>query len=93
MAILMSLSGVTTDAATGVGSGGTAPYTYAWTIVSHSSVTLPTANTPAAASTTFTQTGLGVGVVEEASWICTVTDADSNTADSDPISSIFVDLS
>lgn len=84
---------VTTDAATAVGSGGTAPYTYAWSLVTHSAVTPPTADTASAASTTFTQTGIAPSTVEDATWICTVTDALSNTADSDPITSIFVDLS
>lgn len=82
----------TTEPAVGVGSGGTAPYTYAWTLLTHSAVTPPTANTPSAASTTFTQTGIAPQTVEEATWKCTVTDSLANTADSDPVTSLFVDL-
>lgn len=83
---------VTTDAATATGAGGTAPYTYAWTLITHSSVTLPTADTPSADTTTFTQTGIAPSTTEDATWKCTITDDNGNTADSDPITSIFVDL-
>jgi hypothetical protein len=83
---------VTTNAATAVGAGGTAPYTYAWTLLSHSAVTPPTADTPSADDTTFTQTGIMPSTAEDATWKCTVTDDNGNTADSDPITSIFVDL-
>lgn len=82
----------TTDAATGVGAGGTAPYTYAWTLLTHSGATPPTADTPSLATTTFTQTGIMPHDALDATWKCTVTDANSNTADSDPITSVFVDL-
>jgi hypothetical protein len=75
--------------------GGTAPYSYAWTLVSHTSGTNPTIGTPANNNTTFTQTGLGTGANEEAVFRCTVTDSTPGTpqtATAD-VSASFVDYS
>jgi len=69
-------SGVaTTDATTVTPSGGTAPYTYSWTVLSFDNATPPTADTPNAATTTFTQTGIGIGESYSATWQCEVTDS------------------
>lgn len=83
---------VTTGAVTATGSGGTAPYTYAWTLLSHSAITPPTADSPTSAVTTFTQTGIAPSTAEDASWQCTVTDDNGNTANSDPVDTTFVDI-
>lgn len=83
---------VTTGPVTATGSGGTAPYTYAWTLLAHSAFTPPTADTPAVAVTSFTQTGIAPSTAEDASWKCTVTDDNGNTADSDPVDTTFVDI-
>lgn len=82
----------TTDATTVTPSGGTAPYTYAWTEVSHSSVSAaPTIDSPTAATTTFTQTSLGYGESEIATFRCTVTDSLSATTTVD-VNATFVDV-
>jgi hypothetical protein len=69
-------SGVgTTPAVTATVVGGTAPFTYAWTTISYTSGIPPTVNSPTAAVTTFTQTGMAHGDVESAVFRVTVTDA------------------
>ncbi len=68
----------TTDAATTTPAGGTPPYTYAWD--TFDGPVPPTANSPAAAATTFTQTSMLPGDSYSATWICEVTDADGATA-------------
>lgn len=67
---------LTSSPATGTGSGGTAPYTYAWTYVSGNSYTI---NSPSSASTTFT-TSLTAGQLKSGVYRCTVTDSLSATA-------------
>jgi hypothetical protein len=61
-------------------SGGAAPYTYAWTVLSHTSATPPTVDSPTAAATTFTQTGIGPSDYVSASFQCLVTDDNGTTA-------------
>lgn len=74
-------------------SNGTPPYTYAWNLVSYTLVdTPPDANSPTAASSTFTQTGISPGNTESAEWTCTVTDDDGNTAVSNQITTYFSDV-
>lgn len=75
---------LTSPPATGTGSGGTGPYTYAWTYVSGSSFTI---NSPGLASTTFT-TSLTAGQLKSGVYRCTVTDSLSATASA----TITVDL-
>lgn len=70
----------TTDAATMSVSGGTAPYTYAWSITAYTSGVAPTALSPTSATTTFRQTSLGIGAAESADCQCIATDANGYTA-------------
>ena len=60
--------------------GGTAPYTYAWTVQSYSSLVSPTVDNPTSATTSFTQTGIGASDYQYATFRCTVTDTTSSTA-------------
>lgn len=81
----------TTNSTTVTPSGGTPPYTYAWTLLSRDNLSAdPTANSPTAATTTFTQTSIGIGESYSATWRCTVTDDDANTATAD-VSSFWTD--
>lgn len=70
-------------------SGGTAPYTYAWTVVSYNAGVSPTVNLPTAATTAFTQTSMGPGDYFVAVFRCTVTDAALNTVDVDVNGSFY----
>lgn len=65
----------TTYSTTITPSGGTAPFTYAWTCTFYSGVTIPTATAPASASSAFTQTSIGPEDYVYSYWTCTVTDA------------------
>lgn len=69
----------TTNAATATPTGGTPPYAYAWQIVSYDGPVTPVANSPTSSSSTFTQTGIGVGAVYSASIRCQVTDSTPGT--------------
>lgn len=71
---------MTTDTTIVTPTGGTGPYTYAWTLISYDAGVPPTATSPATASTEFTQTGIGPADAFSAVWSCTVTDANLNTA-------------
>lgn len=73
----------TTDESVATPTGGTAPYTYAWTLISYTAGVPPTIDSPSADTTTFTQTGIGPGDGFFAVFRCTVTDDDSNTATAD----------
>jgi len=66
-----SSSPLTTASVTAVASVGSGSYTYAWTILESSS--FAEADSPAAATTTFTGTVLP-GQVEDATFRCTATD-------------------
>lgn len=55
--------------------GGTAPYTYAWTLVEYDGSAPPTATAANAATTRFTQTGIFSEENYTARWKCTVTDS------------------
>lgn len=80
------------DLATATESGGTGPYTYAWTFVSGDAMTIgaPTSN-----ATTFSKTNDVAGnPVFNAVFKCTVTDNNSNTAeDTVDVQLRFIDLS
>ena len=78
---------VETDTTTAVASNGTAPYTYAWTLVDHTAAIDPTPGSSATAATTFIQTGMAPATFESATWRVTATDALSNTATFDVTSS------
>ncbi len=64
-----------TNASTATPTGGTAPYTYAWQILSYDGPVTPTANSPTSASSAFTQTGIGIGEDYSATIQCQVTDS------------------
>ena len=84
---------LTTDPSTATTTGGTAPYTYAWTLIAHTHpTTLPTANSPAAASSDFTQTNIAPGDSFNATFRCTVTDSatPANTA-TDDVEAVWTD--
>lgn len=67
---------ITSSTATATPTGGTAPYTYAWTKVSGDTMT---ATNPTSASTAF-RLGVGPGDVKTATYRCTVTDKNGLTA-------------
>jgi hypothetical protein len=67
---------VVTPLCTVTPSGGTAPYTYAWSIT----VGTCTINSPTSASTRFTKTGVNSGTEYDATAQCVVTDALGSTA-------------
>lgn len=69
---------VTTDTSTVSVSGGSPPYTYAWSRISGATVFNPTA--ASAATSAFSRTSLPVGGNDTATFICTVTDALGRTA-------------
>jgi hypothetical protein len=74
---------ITTNTVTATPSGGTGPYTYAWTLISHDGPVNPTATSAATAATAFTQTGVGPGEIYSAVFRCTVTDSLAATATAD----------
>lgn len=55
-------------------SGGTPPYTHAWTVQSYTGLVAPTVDAPTLATTLFIQTGLPPGGYTFATFIDTVTD-------------------
>jgi len=66
----------TTASTTVTPSGGVSPYTYAWTLLSGDTLTV---NSPSAATTTFSKTGMLPGDSFDATYRCTVTDSTSGT--------------
>lgn len=66
---------VYTDPVTATASGGTSPYTYAWTFDSNNGVNI---DSPSSASTTFHAAGAGQNYTAMAR--CTATDANGKTA-------------
>ena len=68
-------STLTTDASTIIPVGGTAPYTYQWTLNTYDAPIAPTANSPTSATSTFTQTGITFGESYSAEWGWLVTDS------------------
>lgn len=69
-------SSQTTASTTVTVSGGTSPYTYAWTLVTGDTLTV---DSPSAATTTFTKTSIPSLGAYEATYRCTVTDSTSGT--------------
>lgn len=81
----------TTNSTTVTPTGGTGPYTYAWTVISYShGTTSPTVTSPTAATTTFTQTNIAIGADYVAVFRCTVTDSLTATASCD-VDATFTD--
>jgi hypothetical protein len=80
---------VTSDPCTATPSGGTAPYTYGWSLVTSDFVPAPSIDSPTADTTTFTQTGLGPGDSANASFTCTVTDDNGITITSTEVGATF----
>lgn len=75
-------------------SGGTPPYTHSWELVSYTSLAAPpTADSPAADTTLFTQTGIDPSTTVSAVWTADVEDADGNRASSDEFTTYFSDIS
>lgn len=70
----------TTNETTVTPSGGVGPYTYLWALDLYDALTPPTCNSPTSATTDFTQTSIPPGESVSASWVCTVTDSQTNTA-------------
>lgn len=69
---------VLTPSVTASISNGTAPFTYAWQVVKWSALAAPTAVSPAAATTTFSQTGMGTDDYQSATFKVTVKDVNGN---------------
>jgi hypothetical protein len=72
----------TTAAATVTPANGAGPYNYAWSKVSGGNIAI---DSPAAAATTFTATGLADGETRQAVFRCKVTDALGNVVNSDNV--------
>ena len=66
----------TTASVTVTPSGGVSPYTYAWTLLTGATLTV---NSPTAATTTFSKTGMISGDSFDATYRCTVTDSTGGT--------------
>lgn len=77
---------VTTGTVVATPAGGTAPYTHAWTVISHSNASSPSVDSPTSATTTFTQTN--VFDEDNAVFRDTVTDDQGATATAD-VSAFF----
>lgn len=71
-------AGASSPASSAAATGGTAPYTYAWTYVSGD--TSIGATSPTSASTTFGRSSMADMTTYTASWKCTVTDSVAATA-------------
>jgi hypothetical protein len=69
-------SSQTTSSTTVTVTGGVSPYTYSWSKVSGDTLTV---DSPTAATTTFTATGLVEGDSRDATYRCTVTDSTGGT--------------
>lgn len=74
---------VQTDTSTVSVSGGTPPYTYAWSRISGVTLFNPTA--ASSASSAFTRNSLPVGGNDTATFVCTVTDAAARTTQTNAV--------
>lgn len=77
-------SNITTNSVSATGSGGTSPYTYAWSRVSGDSSI--TASSSANRTTSFSRTGCIAGTAYSGVWRCQVTDAAGTIVYSDNVS-------
>lgn len=82
-------SSLTTNSVTATPSGGFAPYTYAWTLITNGGRNASTAGSPTSATTTFTKTGLINGDSIDDTWRVTVTDSIGQTATADTTASFI----
>lgn len=82
-----STASLTSEAVTVAPVGGTGPYTYAWTKLSGGAVTI---NSPAAATTTFTAATMDIGESRTAYFLCTVTDAATDTVTTATVTVTFL---
>jgi hypothetical protein len=80
----------TTSIVTATPTGGTAPYTYAWSLLSTDGTPDPDADNPTSAATSFTQTGMNPDDYIASTWRVTVMDANGVTATAD-VSATFND--
>lgn len=80
---------ITTPTVAAVVVGGTAPYTYLWTETGTPSVSW-TINSPTTAVTSFTAAGVGPGYYELNTFICTVTDADTNVTTTNSVTATAI---
>lgn len=71
---------VTTNSVTAVPTGGTGPFTYAWTVVSFTGPSSPFVTSVTSAATTFRQNTMTPDTTASAVFRCTVTDAFGLTA-------------
>jgi hypothetical protein len=83
LSVTGAASSLTSAIVTGTATGGTGPYTYAWTRTVDPGYATVTANSPAAASTSFTASGLISSEPDNATYRCTVTDSLGATAAAD----------
>lgn len=82
-------STLTTGTVTASPTGGFAPYTYAWTRLTNGGGNPSTASAPAAATTSFTKTGLAPEQDATDDWRVTVTDSAGTTATADTTAQFF----
>lgn len=75
---------ITVGTFTATGAGGVAPYTYAWTRTDAEPETW-VINSPTAAATSMTAEAIDQFLGRNATFICTVTDANGNEADSNEV--------
>lgn len=83
----------TTNTVTATAADGTAPYSYAWTLVSYSHPSVaPVIGSSATAATSFIQSSIGAGEYYEAIFRVTVTDDNLDTAFAD-VQAVWSDIS
>lgn len=83
---------VATGNTTATPTGGTAPYTYAWTVTAFDNSVTPSVTAPTSATTSFLQTNIGLGESFSATFQIEVTDSNALTA-VDTVSASFTDAS
>lgn len=80
VAVSGSIVTLSSDPITATPSGGRAPYTYSWAVVSHDLVATYSFSAPTAATTRVKAVGQDPGTIGECTVRCTVTDALGTTA-------------
>lgn len=71
---------VVTGSVTATATGGTGPYSYAWSLGDFTNTTPPSVTSPSSATTTFQQTNVAVDDTDSATFTVTATDSLANTA-------------